>query len=140
MRVRAALGLLTACVVLGCGGDNEPKRYRVQGKVSYDGKPIPYGDVLITPDGAKKNSGPQGFANIRDGVFDTSGPGGKGYGGGPAVIRVTGFDKEGGKLLCEQEFQVDLPAGDAEHDVNVPPEPKGKGKGKAKEKEPTPDI
>ena len=136
MRGRAAaLGLLTLCVVLGCGGD-EPKRNRVSGKVSYDGNPVVYGDVVITPDGAKKNSGAQGFANIRDGQYDTSASGGKGYGGGPAVMRVIGFDREGGKLLFEEEFQVDLPAGDATHDINVPKTEKGK----ATDKPPTPDI
>jgi hypothetical protein len=133
MRWRAAaLALLTACAVLGCGDSNEPKRNKVSGKVTYDGQPIVFGDVVITPDGAKKNSGAQGFANIRDGVYDTSASGGKGYGGGPAIIRVTGFDKQGGKLLCEQEFQVDLPTGDATHDIAVP------AKGKAKET--TPEI
>ena len=100
----------------------------MSGKVTYDGKLIPYGEVLITPDGAKKNSGAQGIAPLRDGKYDTSASGGKGYGGGPAVIRVTGFDREGGKLLCEEEFQVDLPPGDATHDIDVP---KGKAKGGA---------
>lgn len=135
MRWRAAaLALLTACTVLGCGGGNEPKRGRVSGKVTFDGQPIVYGDVVITPDGAKKNGGAQGFANIRDGVYDTSAAGGKGYGGGPAIVRVTGFDKPGGKLLCEEEFPVDLPAGDATHDIDVP------AKGKAKDKKATPEI
>lgn len=129
----AVFGLLVLGALSGCG-EGEQKRFRVSGKVTFDGKSIPYGDVLITPDGAKKNSGPQGIANIREGKFDTSASGGKGYGGGPAVIRVTGFDREGGKLLCEQEFQVDLPHGDAEHDIAVP---KGKNQGKGK---PTPDI
>jgi hypothetical protein len=130
MRWRAAaLALLTACVVIGCGGEAGPTRNRVQGKVTYDGKPIAHGDVLITPDGAKKNGGAQGFAVIRDGVYDTAAEGGKGYGGGPAVIRVTGFDKPGGKLLCEQEFQVDLPTGDATKDIDVPAKGKPKDKG-----------
>jgi hypothetical protein len=92
----------------------------VSGTVTFDGKAIPYGDVLITPDDAKKNSGAQGIATIRDGKYDTSVPGGKGYGGGPAVIRVTGLTGEGGKLLCEYEFRVDLPQGDATHDIDVP--------------------
>src|SRR5262245_61914885 len=130
-RLAAFLTLSAAVALLGCAGGSGPKRYRVSGKVTYDGRPIPFGEVLITPDGAKKNSGAQGIANIRDGVFDTSAAGGKGYGGGPAVIRVTGFDREGGKLLCEQEFAVDLPAGDATHDIDVP---KGKGA------RPRPDI
>ncbi|HEY1189862.1 MAG TPA: hypothetical protein VGE74_19590 [Gemmata sp.] len=122
-----AFGLLMFAAVLGCGGDGSgPKRFRVSGNVTHDGKPIAFGDVVITPDAAKKNSGPQGFANIRGGKFDTAAPGGKGYGGGPAIVRVTGFEKEGGKRVCEQEFPVELPAGDATKDLDVP-----KGKGKA---------
>ena len=118
-----ALGLLA-----GCGDSDGQKRHKVSGGVKFDGQPIGYGEVLITPDGAKKNSGAQGFAVIRDGKYDTSAAGGKGYGGGPAVVRVTGFDHEGGKLLCEQEFQVDLPSGDATHDIDVPKEAKKVGK------------
>lgn len=121
----AAFGLLMLGTILGCGSA-EQKRFRVSGAVKYDGKPIPFGDVLITPDGAKKNSGAQAIARLRDGRYDTSASGGKGYGGGPAVIRVTGFDREGGKLLCEEEFLVDLPSGDATHDIDVPKvKPKG---------------
>ena len=106
-------------LVLGCA-DSENKRYRVSGKVRFNGEPIPYGDVLITPDDAQKNAGPQGIAPIRNGEFDTSSSDGKGYGGGPAVIRVTGLTGEDGKLLCEYEFKVDLPRGNATHDIDVP--------------------
>jgi hypothetical protein len=127
------LGLLVLGLVLGCS-DSDVKRYRVSGTVTFDGKPIPYGDVLITPDDAKKNAGAQGIAIIRDGKYDTSGSGGKGYGGGPAVIRVTGFGGEGGKLLCEYEFHVDLPQGDATKDLDVP------ATGAPKAKEAGPEI
>jgi hypothetical protein len=120
MRCRAAVvSLLVLGSILGCQG-SEQKRNRVSGTVKFDGKDIPYGDVLITPDDTKKNSGAQGIATIRDGKYDTSASGGKGYGGGPAVIRVTGLTGEGGKLLCEYEFRVDLPQGDATHDIEVP--------------------
>jgi hypothetical protein len=118
--IRAATtAALTAMIIVGCAENSEPKRFRVSGKITFDGKDIPHGDILLTPDGALKNSGPQGIAMIRDGHFDTSTAGGKGYGGGPAVIRVTGFSAPGGKLLCEQEFKVDLPRGDAVHDIAV---------------------
>ena len=120
MRYKAAmLGLLALGIVLGCK-DTEQKRNRVSGKVTFNGQPIPYGDVLITPDDSKKNSGAQGIATIRDGQYDTSAAGGKGYGGGPAVIRVTGLTGEGGQWLCEHEFQVDLPLGDATYDIDLP--------------------
>src|SRR5262245_66363161 len=129
MRYKAAmLGLLALGLVLGCK-DTEQKRNRVSGKVTFNGQAIPYGDVLITPDDSKKNAGAQGIAMIRNGQYDTSAAGGKGYGGGPAVIRVTGLTGEGGKLLCEYEFQVDLPQGDATHDIDVPAKGGAKAKG-----------
>ena len=128
MRARGlAFAFLAIGIALGCSNDPGPKRSRVTGKVTFDGKPIPYGEVLFTPDGAKKNSGAQGIAPLRNGEYDTAAVGGKGYGGGPAVIRVTGFAGEGGKLLCEYEFQVDLPTGDATHDLDVPAKGKAKG-------------
>jgi hypothetical protein len=119
-----ALGLSAGCDKGGAA------RHRVSGSVSFEGQSVPYGDVLITPDDTKKNSGAQAIANIRNGKYDTSAAGGKGYGGGPAVVRVTGLTGEGGKLLCEYEFRVDLPSGDATHDIVVPPEGKPKVAGK----------
>lgn len=123
----AAAGLLVALAVTGCSqGDGQP-RNRAQGAITVDGKPIPFGDIVITPDDTKKNSGAQGFAYIRDGRYDTGTAGGKGYGGGPAIVKVTGFDKEGGKLICDAEFAVEFPAsGDASKDIEVPKE-KAKG-------------
>lgn len=124
-----AAGLLALAFVIGCQ-ESGPERNHVSGSVTFQGKPIPYGEVLITPDGQKRNTGAQGIAPIRDGKYDTSASGGKGYGGGPAVVRVTGLTGDGGKLLCEYEFQVDLPRGDAKHDLDVPAQgaPKAAGK------------
>ena len=129
MRWKAgALGLLMLVLIVGCGESGQ-ERHRVSGTVKFDGKDIPYGEVLITPDDEKKNSGAQGIAPIRDGKYDTSATGGKGYGGGPAVIRVTGLTGENGKLLCEYEYRTYLPREDATLDITVPPEgaPKAAG-------------
>jgi hypothetical protein len=116
----AALALAVGAIA-GCSDDG-PKRHRLSGSVTFDGQPIPYGDVLFTPDGAMKNTGPQGIAQIRDGKYDTRAADGKGIGGGPTVIRVTGFTGPGGKLLCEYEMQVDLPRDSGSHDIHVPRE------------------
>lgn len=129
----AVLMFVAGCALIGCGGNSEPKRNRVSGTVTYDGQPVVFGDVVITPDAAKKNGGSQGIANIRDGQYDTSAGGGKGYGGGPAVLHVTAFDKQGGKILFEGDISVDLPPGDATHDINIP-------KDKGKDKKGTPEI
>jgi len=117
-------GAIFFTLIAGCASD-EQKRFRVSGSAKVEGQPIPYGEVLFTPDGAKGNSGPQGIAQIRDGKFDTAAAEGKGFAGGPTVIRVTGFSSQGGKLLCEVEIQVDLPRADASHDIDVPK--KGEG-------------
>jgi hypothetical protein len=121
-----AAGVVALGLLAGCGDKGGQARHRVSGSVSFEGQPVPYGDVLITPDDTKKNSGAQAIANIRGGKYDTSAAGGKGYGGGPAVVRVTGLTGEGGKLLCEYEYRVDLPGGDATLDIVVPPEGKPK--------------
>jgi hypothetical protein len=120
--------LALAAVITGCssGPTNEPTRYRVSGTVTFDGKPVPYGDVVFTPDSAKKNTGPQGIAKIRDGKFDTSLEKGKGAGGGPTLVKVTGLTGEGGQPLCEYELKVDLPKQDSTQELVVPAEGKVK--------------
>lgn len=114
-----AAAVLAAVAVVGCG-DAGPERARLTGEVKYDGQPVAYGDVVFTPDGSKKNSGPQGIAQIRDGRYDTGASGGKGVGGGPTILRVTAFTGPGGKLLCEVELSVDLPRAGGAHNIDIP--------------------
>jgi hypothetical protein len=107
-----------AILTIGCS-DGGPSRLRVQGAVTFDGAPIPYGDVLFTPDGNAGASGAQGIAPIRDGRYDSSN--GQGIAGGPTVIRVTGLSGPEGPAICVYEMTVDLPTtGDITHDINVP--------------------
>jgi hypothetical protein len=114
-----AVGLVAAALLAGCSSDG-PNRFRISGEAKFAGQPIPYGDVLFTPDGAKENSGPQGIAMIKDGKYDTAAAEGKGFAGGPTVVHVTGLSGPGGKLLCEYEYTVDLPRADTTHAVEVP--------------------
>jgi hypothetical protein len=115
----ASAVLISAGLLAGCA-PSEPNKYRVSGDAKLDGQPIPYGDVLFTPDGAKRNSGPQGIAQIRSGRYDTAAPQGKGIAGGPTVVRVIGLTGPGGKLLCEYETHLDLPRADSIHHIDVP--------------------
>jgi hypothetical protein len=133
MRRRLAKVVVIAAGLLAGCAPGEPHRYRVSGEAKFDGQPIPYGDVLFTPDGAKGNSGPQGIAPIRDGRYDTAAAGGKGIAGGPTVLKITGLTGPGGKLLCEYELRVDLPRAASTHPIDVPK------KGAAKPSQ-TPDI
>src|SRR5690242_9345544 len=106
-RWAGAAVLVVLAAAVGCS-DGGPKRYRLTGTVAFDdGTPIPEGEVLLTPDAAKKNTGPQGRAPIRDGKFDTDAGDGLGFAGGPTVIRVNGMS--GSKTLCEYETSVELP-------------------------------
>jgi hypothetical protein len=116
---RVIVVVVLAGVVAGCG-ESGPTRFRLSGTATFAGQPIPYGDVLFTPDGTKQNSGPQGIAQIRDGKYDTAGADGKGFAGGPTVVRVTGLTGPGGKVLCVYEYRVDLPRENGTHPIEVP--------------------
>lgn len=117
---RIALGVGLAAFVISCSKSDEPKRYRVSGEARFDNKPIPYGEVHFTPDDSVKNSGPQGIATIHNGRFDTSASEGKGVAGGPTVVKVIGLSAQGGNLLCEYEYKVELPRSDTTHNLEVP--------------------
>lgn len=84
----AALVLLSGLVV-GCGGD---KLGHVSGKVTFGGKPVPAGSIQIQPDGSKGNVGPSGYAEIKDGKYDTQLSGGKAAKPGPVIFAVEGID------------------------------------------------
>jgi hypothetical protein len=120
MRLRMVLAVTLAVGALAGCSDAGPKRYRLSGKVTLGGEPIPYGEIVFTPDATKKNSGPQGIAPIRDGKYDTAAADGMGLAGGPTIARVNGMTGPGGKTLCEHEIPVDLPRADGTHDFEVP--------------------
>lgn len=121
-------------VLLGCGGESGPARIDLQGSATFDGQPIPYGQIMFIPDSSKGNKGPAGTATIKDGKYSTVGSG-KGIVGGPHTLRVSAFDgKEdtaaelpfGTPLFPDYELKADLPTpesgGTADFDVAVPKE------------------
>jgi hypothetical protein len=125
---RAALVVLGGLAV-GCGGDGN---HRLSGKVTFKGQPVPAGKVYIMPDGAKGNTGPAGYANIKDGLYDTAAIGGKGTKGGPVKIAVEGIDPTppagagpdvtSTVLFARYETTADLPDADSTKDIDVPAE------------------
>lgn len=121
--------LLPAC------SDSGPQRFQISGEAKFDGKPIPFGDVVFTPDGSKGNSGPQGVALIKNGKYDTRDKDGKGIAGGPTVILVRGLSGQGGQLICNYEMMVDFPKKDGSHPIEVPKEGAAK-----KATKPVPEI
>lgn len=112
--ILAALGLTGAGLLVGCGSGEQ--LYDVSGTITYEGKPIPKGLIFFDPE--KGTPGTQGFANIENGLFDTSVSGkGKGIRGGAYSVRISGFDGVvgpeapfGKALFPEHEFKKELPA------------------------------
>jgi len=115
--VAVPLVALACGSLLGCGGGT--KLNRVSGRVTFNGQPVPAGKIYFTPDAAKGNSGPAGFADIKDGAYDTSAAGGQGVAPGPVAVRIEGTD--GSKaLFVGYQTSVELPQGSSTQDFEVP--------------------
>lgn len=82
--------LLLFSVAPGCSSEDGPARYRVSGTVTFRGEPVPVGVIQFTPDSSQGNNGPPGFADIKDGKFDTE-LSGQGTIGGPHLVMVDAF-------------------------------------------------
>jgi hypothetical protein len=118
---------LLASLATGCGGDGSS---HVSGKVTFKGQPVPAGKVYITPDGSKGNKGQAGFADIKDGIYDTSKPGGRGAAPGPVTFAVEGFDPNPPAgaapdvtttlLFARYEMKAELPESNFVQDIDVP--------------------
>jgi hypothetical protein len=119
--------LLTGFCFAGIGCSNRPNLYQVSGTVTYAGKPLPAGVIFFDPDFTRQNDGPQGYALIKDGRYDTAAQGGKGVVGGPYVARIDGFDGKPGRelpmgsaIFTRYQKPIDLPKGAATQDFDVP--------------------
>jgi hypothetical protein len=116
--VAAVLGI---ALIFGCG-PREEKLYRVSGTVNFDGKPIPKGLIFFDP----RVDGPQGFANIVDGKYDTAEQGKGVRGGSTYDVRVNGFNgieaneaPFGQPLFPEYTGVKELPAEDSTFDLDI---------------------
>ncbi len=137
MRINKKLPKVALCfafaitfITAGCGGnvDKGPKRYNVSGTVTFEGKPVPFGSIMFTPDSTKGNEGPQGIAAIVDGKFDTSN--GRGIVGGAHQITITGksdntvsqsedSSAKDNSLFKPYKTEFDFPKEDSTHDFIV---------------------
>jgi hypothetical protein len=92
-RSRSRLGgcgiVAIALAIVGCGGS--VSRIEISGSASFGGKPIPGGRIYFTPDTKKGNQGPQGFAEIKEGRFDTRDDG-RGAVSGAMIVQIVGND------------------------------------------------
>ena len=126
-RTAPTLGLLLLALAAGCG-PRGPERYRVTGSVTHAGRPVQLGRIVFEPDTSRGNDGPQGFAPIENGRFDTAGPHCRGTVGGPMRVRIDGFEMKGGEdaaasgklLFPTHEEAVDLPRAAVVRDFVVP--------------------
>ena len=122
----ACLLFAVACLAfIGCS--NRPRRYPVSGTVTYAGQPLPAGVIFFDPDVTKQNKGPQGYALIKDGRYDTAASGGKGVVGGPYLVRIDGFDGKPGRelpmgnaLFTHFQQLINLPEAASTQDFDVP--------------------
>jgi hypothetical protein len=121
----APLVLFGLAVVLAGCGDSGGSRQRVSGQVTFDGRPVPAGQIMFEPDTSAGNKGPMGSAEITNGQYDTQAAG-IGTVGGPHLVRITGLE---GKptdnaavrpLFNTYETKVDLGQGPATKDFDVP--------------------
>ena len=125
-----ALGLLLLALAAGCG-QRGPERFRVTGSVTHAGRPVQLGRVVFEPDTSRGNDGPQGFAPIENGRFDTAGPHCRGTVGGPMRVRIDGFEMKAGEdaaasgklLFPTYEEAIDLPRAAVVRDFVVPSGP-----------------
>tara|TARA_R110002095_G_scaffold76879_1_gene65798 strand:+ start:8375 stop:8782 length:408 start_codon:yes stop_codon:yes gene_type:complete len=115
-------------LIAGCSSAVDgPPRYKVSGEVSYDGKPVPAGYLVIEPDHELGNQGPQARLEIVNGMFTTRS--GKGAISGPVIVRIYGMDgipdeekglNQGASLFDEYITKLELPAENSVHTFVVP--------------------
>lgn len=123
--------LAAACLLaaLGCSSD---QRFHLEGDITYQGQPIPAGEIIFTPDTSKGNRGPGNLARIKDGHYETA-PG-KGHVGGPYVLTINAFDghsdpknmlPDGQSLFSNRQLTVDLPKKSGEMNFDIPSDDQG---------------
>ncbi|MEW4562418.1 hypothetical protein AB1K70_07825 [Bremerella sp. JC770] len=91
-----SVAILTGLAMnVGCGtGQSGPPRFQVSGSATYDGKPIPQGEILFVPNAAEGNRGTATLVEIQDGQYATAD--GNGLIGGAYKIEISGFERQAG--------------------------------------------
>jgi hypothetical protein len=116
---------LLALSLAACSGKTS-NRFDLWGTVTFNGRPVPAGLIVINPDLSKGNDGPQGLAEIRDGRFDTR-PLAKGAPSGPVILMIDGFDgpmqgesPTAKPLFTGYKLSMDLPREPTERHIEIP--------------------
>lgn len=96
------LGGLALLPLAGCGGDTLGKRYSVYGTVTYNGEPVPYGNIFFVPDDA--NVGRAASGTIEDGDYQLSTAGGNdGAFPGSYKIRIVALDVDDSEVIANMQ-------------------------------------
>lgn len=142
-RIGLVASLLMISLLVGCGSQGG---YRVSGTVTFQGKPVPAGKIYFMPDSSKGSTGATGYADIREGKYDTSLEGGMGAPAGPVIVAIEGTDPSAAAstkeasgevtiklLFARYETPAEIPKSASTKDIEVPAEaakgpvaPKGK--------------
>lgn len=136
-----ALAVCVGGLTTGCGS----KDNRVSGQVTFQGKPIPAGKIYFNHDASKSPGVAPGYADIKNGAYDTAAEGGRGVANGSVSVVIEGFDpsaegkKEKGDTSGETTIKALFPAyettaeisGNTTKDFDVPAEAATKPKKKA---------
>ncbi len=102
MKTLSYCSLALLCVLfVGCG-DGGPERHHISGTATFDGEPISYGEVYFYPD-----SGPEGYAVIREGMYTTENEEGKAIVEGPHRVRVTAYSFEPFGIVEDETVEAD---------------------------------
>jgi len=104
------LALAMLSLAVGCS-DNEIKRYRLSGSVTFNSKLVPAGNISFDPVSQKVGGG---FVAISNGKFDTE-TFGRGHLGGKHHVLISGFDRlsnpnnpESPALPMFQPYELDV--------------------------------
>lgn len=113
-----------AVVAAGCGEDGVD-RQNLSGTVTYQGKPVPMGNIIFEPDAKKGNRGPQGYSNVLDGAYSTD-KYGKGAMTGPIKVTISGYPvDDNGKRIDEPLFapfktEIEITPETTTYDFEIP--------------------
>jgi hypothetical protein len=115
--------LLAALLLSGCSKHADP--IHVSGTVTFRGKPVRGGVVVIHPEVAKGNQGERGYAVIKDGKFDTRLDNGKGASPGSVKVVVgaeenSNSEMEYKPLFPPYRFETEVSPTNATFDIKVP--------------------
>lgn len=145
--MNAQFGVCVALISLafaGCGSGDDVTLTDLSGEATFDGKPIAYGQIRFTPDQSKKHSGPQGYATIENGKYDTA-TNGKGVLPGPHVVTITAFEQKPAEIEDEtspeamnapgpifSDYKIERDIQSPTEDFSVPAEAKGANRQRGK--------